>query len=154
LGSIPLGDEFLAWLKKSPRYASPALGLCPARHPSAGPLQSEFSITPLICVLYTNLSKSYVAPIHCFDEERHQTEEVLACHMLTSNIFLVPTLACLFLIINPPRRPYSGLWTKSLIISQGGKVVRYPAESSRSLDHGSCCSDSLPHLPNAGYRLT
>jgi hypothetical protein len=39
-GSIPLGGEFRAWLKKSPRCAPPALGLRPVRHPPVGSLQS------------------------------------------------------------------------------------------------------------------
>lgn len=31
--------------------------------------------------LKTNLSKSLVAPIHCSEEERHQTKEILKCNI-------------------------------------------------------------------------
>jgi hypothetical protein len=39
-GSIPLGGDFLAWLKKSPQCAPPAPGLRSVCHPSTGPLKS------------------------------------------------------------------------------------------------------------------
>jgi hypothetical protein len=79
--------------------------------------------------LQTNLSKSSVAPIHCTDEERLQTEEILACSITD---FPITYLGLPLSIHKPPKEALQRLvdkvsdylpgWKASLM-NRAGRLV-------------------------------